>query len=917
MDSNQIRELWTRFFAERDHRVVPSSSLIPPPDERTLLFTNAGMNQMKPYFMGLTDPPARRMTSIQKCFRTSDIEEVGDSSHCTFFEMLGNFSVGDYFKAEVIPWAWNLITAPQPQGLGLDKDRIWTTVFLDDDESFNLWAQYIPEDRIVRFDESENYWFMIKGGAGPCGPNTEIYYDFGADQGCGEPGCSPPTHECGRFLEIWNLVFMALYQEEDGKTRRPLPMQNVDTGGGLERWAVVDLYQQGIDWQGRPHEWSSPPSIFDTDLFRAIIAKVEDLTGLNYDTASDEQKRAMRVVAEHTRAATFLIADGVTPANDGRGYVLRRLIRRGTSFGQRLRSDSETREHAPLLPVAAEAVIERMSAYYDDLNDQRDFVLRTLQSEETRFFETLWQGRSQIEEIKREHADTKQISGADVFQLWDTHGFPPELTQELLSEDGFTVADPETFETLMQEQRARSRAAARFDGGVDRAETYAELALAPTEFLGYETTIATGNVVAILLDGAPVQEAASPSEGRIEVALTQTPFYAEGGGQVGDQGELTWSGGRFVVEDTQAVGEGGVTAHIGHLESGTLRVGDAVEARVDETRREDTMRNHTATHILHAALRHELGTHVRQAGSLVTPDRLRFDFTHLEAMTPHQISAVEALANRVVRDNLTVHVEHMSYEKALEEGALAFFGDKYADTVRVVGVCDVELHDCFSHELCGGTHVHHSGDVGAIIITGDTSIGAGMRRIEAVTGRAAAERIRGDEDALSRISARLRVSHDAVEERVDSLLGENERLRRQVQTLERQIARQSASGSVSTGAETEAVPEVGGVPVVVRAVPEASSADFLRDVGDALKQRHKTAVILLGAVINDKPTFVAMSTPDVAKKCPAGDVVRVASQAAGGNGGGRPESAQGGGTDPSKLDAALAAARKLIEEKLA
>ncbi len=966
MNTHEIRQLWTRFFAAREHRAIPSSSLIPPPDERTLLFTNAGMNQMKPFFMGLTDPPARRLTSIQKCFRTSDIEEVGDSSHCTFFEMLGNFSVSDYFKAEVIPWAWELITSPQPDGLGLDPDRIWTTVFEDDDEALDLWRGVgIPAERIIRFDESENYWFMIKGGAGPCGPNSEIFYDFGADQGCGEPGCTPPTHDCGRFLEIWNLVFMALYQEEDGKTRRPLPMQNVDTGAGIERWAVVDMYQHGRDWQGEPKVWGASPSIFDTDLFRAIIAKIEELTGLEYETASEEQRRAMRVVAEHTRAATFLIADGVTPANDGRGYVLRRLIRRGAAFSNRLMPGIHT------LPSVAKAVVQLMAPTYPVLSEQESIVDALLRSEEESFRRTLASGatyilyrgalnrrvagtqlpadkgfqitllgrhlneiadegplppatsmsftilnrfRDQLGEIA-EQPDV--ISGRDAFLLADTYGFPVELTEELGQEVGLSV-DVEMFETLMQEQRDRSRAAARFDGGVDRVQTYAELALQPTEFLGYETMVAMGDVLAILVDGAPVQEITAAPEGGIEVVLTQTPFYAEGGGQVGDRGELVWSGGRFIVEDTKAVGEGGLTAHVGRLESGTLRVGDSVEGRTDESRRADTMRNHTATHILHAALRHELGTHVRQAGSLVTPDRLRFDFTHLEAMTPRQVSDVEALANRVVRDNLTVHVEHMSYEKALEEGALAFFGDKYADTVRVVGVCDIELHDCFSHELCGGTHVHNSGEVGAIIITAETSIGAGMRRIEAVTGRAAWERVRGDEDALSRLSARLRVANDAVEERVEAVLTENERLRRQVQTLERQAARQSAGGSAgAAGVDTTAVPDVGGVPVIVRAVPEASSTDFLRDVGDALKQRHKTAVILLGAVIDEKPTFVAMSTLDVSKKCPAGDVVRVASQTAGGNGGGRPESAQGGGTDPSKLDAALTAARKLIEEKLA
>ncbi|HEU0072735.1 MAG TPA: alanine--tRNA ligase [Dehalococcoidia bacterium] len=970
MDSNQIRQLWTSFFAARQHRAVPSSSLIPPPDERTLLFTNAGMNQMKPYFMGLADPPARRMTSIQKCFRTSDIEEVGDSSHCTFFEMLGNFSVGDYFKAEVIPWAWELITKPAPDGLGLDRDRIWTTVHETDDESFDLWRGVgIPEKRIVRFDESENYWFMIKGGAGPCGPNTEIYYDFGAEQGCRQPGCSPPTHDCGRFLEIWNLVFMALYQEEDGRTRRPLPMQNVDTGAGLERWAVVHMYQDGIDWQGNPKQWDAPPSIFDTDLFRAVIAKVEELTGLSYAAASEEQQRAMRVVAEHTRAATFLIADGVTPANDGRGYVLRRLIRSAVMYGSTLIRNQDllgpeavflnplpspltslatfaTDETAravrwheePLLMPIADSVVQTMAEFHGNLVEQRGSIKLLFALEESNFKQTLDSGRAVLASFVNEHQDGEKVIPGDVaFRLHDTHGFPVELTKRLVAGRGFGI-DEGGFEALMQEQRTRSRAAAQFDGGVDRAQTYAELALPRSEFLGYENTRTTGIVLAILLDGTPVQDVTAPSDARIEVVLDRTPFYAEGGGQVGDRGELVrpptdspsprkerGRGGevtptRFVVEDTQAVGEGGVTAHAGRIESGTLRVGDTVEGRVDESRRADTMRNHTATHILHAALRHELGTHVRQAGSLVTPDRLRFDFTHLEAMTVEQVRAVEALANRVVRDNLTVHIEHMSYEKALEEGALAFFGDKYADTVRVVGVCDVELHDCFSHELCGGTHVHHSGEVGAIIITGETSIGAGMRRIEAVTGRAAWERLRGDEDALSRLSTRLRVAHDAVEDRVEAVLTENDRLRRQVQSLERQIARQSANVTIgaepaTAGAEAT-VPTVGGVSVIVRPVPEATSVDFLRDVGDALKQRHNTAVILLGAVIDEKPTFVAMSTPDIAKKCPAGDVVRIAAQTAGGNGGGRPESAQGGGTDPSKLNDGLAAGRRLIEERL-
>jgi alanyl-tRNA synthetase len=912
MNSSEIRDLFVRFFSERGHRHIPSSSLIPPPDERSLLFTNAGMNQMKPYFMGLSAPPARRMTSVQKCFRTSDIEEVGDATHCTFFEMLGNFSVGDYFKADAISWAWELLTGPQPQGVGLSKDRMWATVFLDDDEAFDLWRQAgIPAERIVRFDESENYWFMIDGGAGPCGPNSEVYYDFGADQGCGQPDCAPPLHappRCDRFVELWNLVFMTLYQEEDGMTRRPLPQRNVDTGAGLERWMSAQLWQDGIDWQGKPKRWTQPPTLYDSDLFRPILERIGALANieLKYEDAPESQQRAMRIVAEHARAATFLVADGVTPSNDGRGYVLRRLIRRGTSFGQRLKQGQQ------FLEATAEAVVDIMGGQFPNLVQQRDFVLRTLRNEEGRFFETLWQGRGQLDEFKRRHVD-RQVSGREVFQLWDTHGFPPELTRELLSEDGFTVADPETFEVLMEEQRARSRAAARFEGDGERIQTYAELGLQPTEFLGYETTRAFATVQSILLDGTSVVRELTPDTGeghRVELALTVSPFYPEGGGQVGDRGEITWQHGRFVVEDTHAVGEGGVIAHIGRLEQGTLATSDAVEARVNEDLRADTMRNHTGTHILHAALRNVLGSHVRQAGSLVAPDRLRFDFTHLEAMTPSQIRDVEALANKVVRENISVHVEHQTYEEAIESGALAFFGDKYADTVRVVGVCDPEAEKCFSRELCGGTHVHSSGEVGAIVITGETSIGAGLRRLEAVTGAAAAERLRAHEDTLARLSAALNAPAGEVESRVASLREENDRLRRQIQTLERRLARDEAATLADSATQ------VNGVSVLVARTADVASPDALREMGDGLKSRLGSAVILLGGVIGGRPSFVAMSTADVAGRCPAGDVVRAAAQAAGGNGGGRPEIAQGGGSDPSKLDAALAAGRMLIEDRL-
>jgi alanyl-tRNA synthetase len=917
MNTKEIRALFTGFFAERGHRNLPSSSLIPPPDERTLLFSNAGMNQIKPYFMGMAEPPSRRMTTIQKCFRTSDIEEVGDASHCTFFEMLGNFSVGDYFKAEVIAWAWALLTTSEPKGMGLAPSRIWTTVFLDDDEAYDLWRSVgIPPERIVRFNESENYWFMIKGGAGPCGPNSEIYYDFGPEHGCGQPDCAPPLHDCGRFIELWNLVFMSLYQEEDGVTRRPLPMKNVDTGGGLERWPMAYMFERMLDWRGRPKEWDRPPTIYDSDLFRPILERIGELTGVDYDSATPEQQRSLRVVAEHTRAATFLISDGVTPANDGRGYVLRRLIRRSTSFGQRLNPNVEAQERDLLLASTAETVIELMASEHETLTQQKGFVLQTLRSEEARFYETLMQGRSQLAELKERHPD-HMVAGSEVFQLWDTYGFPPELTLELLSEDDFAVADPDAFEALMQEQRDRSRAATRFEGDSERIQTYAELGLHPTEFVGYETTRAFATVASIVMDGSVAVgeiDGRSLKGHRVEVTLDQTPFYPEGGGQVGDRGEIIWPGGRFLIEDTQSVGEGGVIAHVGQLESGSLSIGDPIEARVDELLRADTMRNHTGTHILHAALRNLLGPHVRQAGSLVTPDRLRFDFTHLEALTPEQIRDVEALANRVIRDNLSVHVEHKSYEEALADGALAFFGDKYAEVVRVVGVCDLELKDCFSHELCGGTHVHASGEVGAIIITQETSIGAGLRRLEAVTGRAAAERVRAHEDSLGRLGASLQIPVAGIEARVAALREDNDRLRKQIQTLERRIARsvaESTSGAVMGPAEKKA----GDVSYVAQII-DAPSSDFLRSVGDSFKAKLKSGVVLLGANLDAKPVYIAMVTDDLVSRCGAGDVVRAAAQAAGGNGGGRPQMAQGAGTDGSKLQAGIDAGERVIVGKL-
>ena len=649
--------------------------------------------------------------------------------------MLGNFSVGDYFKAEVIPWAWELFTTPPPKGVGLAKERIWPTIFLDDEEAFELWRQVgVPPERIVRYGEDKNYWFMgpKPQQVGPCGPNTEIFYDFGADQGCGRSDCHPNCEQplpggdgpCDRYIELWNLVFMTLFQAEDG-SRRPLPLRNVDTGGGFERWPMAFMFEHGVDWQGNAKTWTRPPTIYDSDLFQPLLARVGELAGVSYYEADAPTQRAMRIVAEHARAATFLIADGVTPSNEGRGYVLRRLIRRAVYHGRTILKSNQV-----YMEPVADSVIREMSREYDALLSNAAFINRILREEEERFSESLSRGSRAIDDlkecvdlIKKHLVDTAnnsevrliraksgarlrdlfysnrlpesvklavlkpfedkvgddwfarrsellleaariqpKLDGEAAFGLWDTLGLPEELAAYEAAKQGFAI-DTSDFEAGLEEQRARSRAGARFDTDAERLQTYAELALPASDFRGYETTRIAASVSAILLDGSESVQSVStttapsddPREGsrspqanpelvqRVEIVLTQTPFYPEGGGQVGDRGELVSASGRFSVDDTQAVGEGGVIAHVGRLLAGSISVGDTVEARVDEDLRADTMRNHTGTHILHAALRQVLGQHVRQAGSLVSPDRLRFDFTHLEALSPDELRRVEAL----------------------------------------------------------------------------------------------------------------------------------------------------------------------------------------------------------------------------------------------------------------------------------
>ena len=899
MDSQQIRDTFLRFFEERGHRVIPSAPLVPVGDP-TLLFTSAGMVQFKPYFEGRVTPPSRRLASVQKCFRTSDIDSVGDTAHLTFFEMLGNFSIGDYFKAEAIPWAWELVT--DKNWFAMSKESLWAAVYLDDDEAFDLWRKVgVPAERIVRYGEEHNYWFC--GTAGPCGPCSELHYDFGPTPGCPECERSQchPAVDCGRFLEIWNLVFTMYFLHPDG-SRTLLPAKNIDTGAGLERMAVV---LQGVR------------SVYETDLFAPIIHRIQELSGRRYgeDEATD---RAMRIVAEHTRAAAFLVGDDKTPvlpSNDGRGYAVRRILRRAIYFGRRL---GVHRDFTGAIPPIADRLFRPgwdpespTRALYPDLQGAGNFVLEVIEAEEGQFAETMTRGAGLLDEVL-EQAKAKRmskLSGNDVFLLHDTYGFPMELTREIAREQGFTI-DEEGFEELMEAQRERARAARNVVVQAEPATAWAaalppEIRVGGTEFLGYETLTAQTTVVALRRDGV---QAESVQEGEaVEVILRETPFYGEAGGQVGDAGEIVGPHGRIQVDDTQRPAEK-LIVHRGRVLEGRIAVNDAVVAQVDEARR-DIMRNHTATHLLHAALRRVLGSHVRQAGSLVAPDRLRFDFTHMEALKPDELAEIQRIVNEKIRADLLVTTRVSSFDEAMKEGVLAFFDEKYGDQVRVVET--KEGGERFSGELCGGTHCSATGQIGLFLIVGESSIGAGMRRIEAVTGRAAEAYVQEQLAALENASRRLGTVASDLEAKVTTLLSDLDSERKRAQALERALAAPAAEALVGKARSVD------GISLLAARV-DAPSQDALRHMGDVLRQRLGSAVVVLGTVLDGRPAFMAMVTPDLVKRgLHAGHILKQVASAAGGGGGGRPEMAQGGGTDASKLDEALALVKPLVKEFLA
>jgi alanyl-tRNA synthetase len=882
VNSDQIRKAFLAFFEEKQHRIIPSSSLVPQADP-TLLLTTAGMVQIKPYFLGLAVPPSPRLASCQKCFRTTDINSVGDARHLTFFEMLGNFSVGDYFKKEAIAWAWEFVTGR----LKLKPERLWVSIYLDDDESFEYWRKIgFPEAKIVRLGEADNFWGPA-GDSGPCGPCSEIHYDFGMEAGCGKPECRPGC-DCGRFSEIWNLVFTQYNQDRDGK-RTPLPKPNIDTGMGLERTAAM---MQGAS------------SVYDTDLFIPLRNKISDITGVKYGK-SQSNDQAVRIIAEHGRGITFLIADGVLPSNEGRGYVLRRVLRRACFFGRKLGTEE------PFLSRIAEAVIAGMGHIYPELVKNHSLIQEVVKVEEEKFTSTLDAGINLVDKAVDEalRQGRNVITGEEAFRFWDTYGFPLELTVEIAREKGLDI-DVDGFETEMEKQRERARAVHKFGGnqGVDKVKATKTHKPEPTSFMGYDK-LKSSSGVTHLFDQKSLQPVDSAGKGqKVAIVLDKTPFYGEMGGQVGDTGKITSGSSQIDVTDTVwspygSLGEGAII-HLGQVVKGTISVGDSVEATVDLARRFDIARNHTATHLLQAALRQVLGSHVQQRGSQVHPDGFRFDFSHLAAISRKQLGEIQHIVNERVRENLSVRSKVVTYKQAIQEGATALFEEKYGETVRVLEIGDPPM----SAELCGGTHVKSTGEIGLFIITGESSIGTGLCRIEAITGRKAEEFVRDSLSTVATVAGELRSSHSEIAEKVKALVTELAAERKRSASLERELSRYTVESLLGKAEK------VNGITVLSAKVP-STSFETLREMGDLLKDRLKSAVIVLGTVCDGKPGFVSMVTPDLVNKgLHAGDIVKQVAGVTGGSGGGKENMAQAGGKDKSKLDEALELVKRLVQK---
>ena len=883
---NELREMFLKFFETKGHLRLPSFSLVPQND-KSILLINAGMTPMKPWFKGEEEPPCHRVCTCQKCIRTGDIDNVGHTArHGTYFEMLGNFSFGDYFKHEAIAWSWEFLTSPE--WVGLEPDRLYPSVYLDDDEAWNIWHDEvgIPAEKIFRFGKEDNFW---EHGSGPCGPCSEIYYDRGPEYGCGKPGCTVGC-DCDRYIEVWNNVF-SQFDNDGHNNYTELKQKNIDTGMGLERLACVC---QNVD------------SLFDVDTVMNITNKVSELTGAHYGE-SHKRDVSLRVITDHIRSATFMICDGILPSNEGRGYVLRRLLRRAARHGKLLGVNE------PFLYQVVDTVIHENECQYPDLREKQTYITKVIRTEEENFARTIDGGMKIYGDMLSAHKAKGEtvFSGEDAFKLYDTFGFPIDLTAEMAAEEGMTI-DEDAFKALMTEQKERAREARKALGDLGWAGVEFGKDMPATEFVGYDyDAIDDAHVLAIVAEGELVDEIVSGMEAI--VVLDQTPFYAEMGGQIADHGRITDSDSienpdencalLFHVNNVQK-NKGGKFMHYGKLLKGSLKVGDTVAASIDTVRRAAIRRAHSATHLLDAALVKVLGDHVHQAGSLVEPDRLRFDFTHFEGITPQQLNEVEDLVNDAILDGLTITTEELPLDEAKARGAVATFGEKYGQTVRVVTMGD------FSMELCGGTHLDNTAKVGMFRIKSESSVASGVRRIEATTGRVSIDETRHGRNTLLKAAQFFKTAPGSILERMEQQANEMKELR---QTLEKFKTEASLGEARQVMASAKTV---GGLHIIT-GTRQNMDANALRAMGDFMRDKDPSVVAVLASINGEKVSFLAVCGKEaVAKGIKAGDLVKSVSAVCGGKGGGKPDSAMGGGTDLLKVDDALATVDDFVAAKL-
>ena len=881
---NELREMFLKFFESKGHLRLPSFSLIPQNDA-SLLLINSGMAPMKPWFTGEQEPPRRRVCTCQKCIRTGDIENIGKTArHGTYFEILGNFSFGDYFKKEAIPFAWEFLTSPE--WVGLDPSRLYPSVFAGnettpaDDEAFRIWNEVIgiPAERIFKFGKEDNFW---EHGSGPCGPCSEIYYDRGEQWGCGKPGCTVGC-DCDRYIEVWNVVFSQFDNDGEGHYEE-LKQKNIDTGMGLERLACV---------------CQNVPSLFDVDTVMNITNKVSEITHAHYGESHDKDV-SLRVITDHIRSAAFMICDGVLPSNEGRGYVLRRLLRRAARHGKLLGVNE------PFLYQVCGTVIHENEGHYPELRERQDYITKVIRVEEENFAKTIDGGIKIFNEMLAGHKEKgeKTFSGADAFKLYDTYGFPVDLTLEMVQEQGMDL-DEAAFKQLMEEQRQRARKAREALGDLGWAGVEFGKDVPETKFVGYTNyVVGAAKIVAIVAEGQQVDEIVSGVEAI--VVLDKTPFYAEMGGQVADHGVIDLVGkSSFAVTDVQK-NKGGKYMHYGKMTEGTLKVGDIVRACIDGHRRDAIMRAHTATHLLDAALRHVLGDHVHQAGSLVEPDRVRFDFTHFNAMTVDEVAEVSRMVNDAILAGYEVRTDVLPIEEAKQRGAIALFGEKYGDTVRVV-----DMGDGYSVEFCGGTHLDNTAKAGCFRIKSEFSVASGVRRIEATTGRETLQFFEDLREMALQAASVLKAKPHELREKAEAVMGEIKSLH---QLVEKYKAKEAAGETdrIMFGAH-----EVGGLKVLTATVPDADGAR-LRQMGDMLREKAPNVVAVLASVSGEKITFLcACGKEAVGKGIKAGDIIKQVCAIAGGSGGGKPDSAMGGGRDVLMLDNALAIVDNVVAMKL-